>query len=206
MFFEQLDFLGWNYALLTCGGLYFLFWLSKRHEKRAEEQRQYKNQLRFEENQRKQLIRMKEKGTLDKLKKMDPFQFEEFIKELYDFMGYETQLTKKSGDGGKDVIIKRGSENAIVECKRFNSPKVGRPHIQKFHSAIIDTNSKRGYFVTTGEFAKTAVDYCKDKPITLIDGEELVKLIHKTIGQHEGNSLELTTFQSIDLFEGEPTS
>jgi len=65
-----------------------------------------------------------------------------------------------------------------VECKRHNEKnKIGRPEIQKFHSAILDMNAKEGYFVTSSYFTSTAVEYCLDKPIRLIDLPRLLELM-----------------------------
>nr|WP_318506109.1 restriction endonuclease [Bacillus sp. T3] len=77
--------------------------------------------------------------------------------------------------------MKKGSDTLLVECKRYNSQKVTRPEIQKFHSAIIDMKAKKGFFVTTGEFTKTAIEYSNDKHIELINGNSLLSLLQMAI-------------------------
>ncbi|WP_085522699.1 restriction endonuclease [Tuberibacillus sp. Marseille-P3662] len=47
----------------------------------------------------------------------------------------------------------------MVECKRNNVQKVTRPQIQQFHSAIIDSKAKEGFFVTTNDFTSKAYSY-----------------------------------------------
>ncbi|HZG80781.1 MAG TPA: restriction endonuclease [Brevibacillus sp.] len=130
-----------------------------------------------EEYERALREKLKIEGHIELLKKSDPFDFERFIANVFTLKGYETTVTRKTGDGGKDIILRKGDEIAIVECKRYNSPKVTRPEIQKFHSAILDTRAKEGFFITTGVFTKPAVIYVVDKPIHLINGEGLRQLI-----------------------------
>lgn len=135
-----------------------------------------KKQRIEKEKQKQELARL---GNLNKLKTMDPFKFEKFVCNLFRQLGHEAYVTKGSGDGGKDIMIYNGGSLSVAECKRYVSTKVTRPEIQKFHSAIIDCNAEKGYFITTGEFTKQAVSYVHDKPIELINGEELVLFIEE---------------------------
>lgn len=116
---------------------------------------------------------------MDELREMNPFEFEHYVADLFRLKGYVATVTKKSGDGGKDIILTKDNTNALVECKRFNKPKVTRPDIQKFHSALIDYNANDGFFITTGYFTKPAEEYAKDKNIHLINGEALLNIIEE---------------------------
>nr|WP_230387368.1 restriction endonuclease [Bacillus cereus] len=40
----------------------------------------------------------------------------------------------------------------FVEVKRYIKESIGRPYIQKLHSAIIDGEATGGYFVTLSHF------------------------------------------------------
>ncbi|OAS21464.1 hypothetical protein A8708_31500 [Paenibacillus oryzisoli] len=139
-----------------------------------QEEKLFKKNL--EETQR-QIKHIRHYRTLNELKSMNPYAFEEYIADLYRRKGYKAKVTKRTGDGGKDIILTKDGVLSIVECKRYNETKVGRPEIQKFHSAIIDERAKEGFYITTGNFTNPAIDYVKDKPIRLINGNHLLKLI-----------------------------
>jgi len=143
--------------------------IRKRYTKRQNE----KNEL---EVQRARLERL---GNLSVLQKMTSIEFEKYICDLFIQLGYEASVTQASGDRGKDIVMYKENAFTIAECKRYVTSTVGRPHIQKFHSAVIDSNAEKGYFITTGEFTKQAVEYIVDKPIELINGEKLVVLIEQ---------------------------
>lgn len=68
---------------------------------------------------------------------IDGIKFEHFIAHLLTCMGFRTQVTPASGDGGFDIIAHRdplGLEPPIikVQCKRTISA-IGQPDVQKFN-------------------------------------------------------------------------
>ena len=72
------------------------------------------------------LIRLlKEERTWDRV---DPRALEEIVAELFDGFGYEVELTKRTRDGGRDVIAVRHStikdDKYLIECKHWDD-KVG---------------------------------------------------------------------------------
>ncbi|CAG9613400.1 hypothetical protein BACCIP111899_02615 [Bacillus rhizoplanae] len=134
--------------------------------------------LKLEEIRR--IERERKLRTLEGLRDMDPFDFEELVADIFRKRGYKAQVTSRSNDGGKDIILRRNGQVAFVECKRYNAKKkVGRPDMQKFHSALVDANANKGYFVTSNEFASTAQEYAKGKGIQLIDGIKLLEMMEK---------------------------
>ncbi len=63
----------------------------------------------------------------DDLRLIDRRRFEEVVAEIFDGFGYEVELTKRTRDGGKDIVaIKRCEANLkfLIECKR---PEPGNP-------------------------------------------------------------------------------
>lgn len=186
-FFIQLDTLGWTFTFVFCMFLFGLYFLAKQREKKFKELKQQERELKLIQNRIEQSERIKAKSQLESIKEMHHFEFEHFMKEVFELLGYKAKLTPKTGDGGKDILLHKNKELVLVECKRFNKTKVTRPDIQKFHSAIIDMDAARGYFVTTGTFTKQAIDYALNKSIELINGEELIELLQKATIETSNN-------------------
>ncbi|WP_307584751.1 restriction endonuclease [Paenibacillus wynnii] len=113
---------------------------------------------------------------------MDPFEFEDYMARVFRCAGYDCEVTKRSGDGGKDIILRSDNEVRLVECKRYTTPKVGRPDIQKFHSAIIECGAIEGFYITTGEYTKQALECAENKSILTVNGEQLLNLIEQYAG------------------------
>ncbi|MFF2878133.1 restriction endonuclease [Gottfriedia sp. NPDC057991] len=128
-------------------------------------------------NSRKRVSRA---SNYEELIKLDPYEFEKFVADIFTVKGFDAIVTSKSRDGGKDIILSKENKKYIVECKRYNKKqKISRTAIQKFHSAIIDTGAEYGYFVTTSFFTKDAIEYVSNKPIVLIDLHSLSDLIEE---------------------------
>jgi restriction system protein len=118
------------------------------------------------------------KRTLDELQALKPSQFEEFIGDLFRRRGYGIEVVGKSHDGGIDVIVKKDGYKHYIQCKKFITQTVRVGDVRDFYGAIVDRLAGgKGYFITTNHFTQEAKDFCKNKPIELIDGHQLVKIV-----------------------------
>jgi len=114
------------------------------------------------------------------------FEFEDLMEDVFRNLGYENvRQATKTADEGRDVIMEEvvdGTRRAVVvECKHTGT--VGRPVVQKLHSAIATFDfdgPKRGIVVTTGRFTGPAEEYAgrlqrndDPYPIQLLDGTDL---------------------------------
>ncbi len=93
---------------------------------------------------------------------MDGYQFEDFCADLLTRLGYgRVEKTLYSQDGGRDILIQSPSGLVVVECKHQPNTSIGRPIVQKLHSAVLTSKAVRGLLVTTGRFTKEANEYAK---------------------------------------------
>ena len=114
------------------------------------------------------------------------FEFEDVMEDVFRNLGYENvRQASRTADEGRDVIMEEVVDGTrrgvVVECKHTDS--VGRPVVQKLHSAIATFDfdgPKRGMVVTTGRFTNPAQEYAErlqrnddPYPIELLDGEDL---------------------------------
>ena len=103
---------------------------------------------------------------------MDGFEFESLCKTIFEQLGYgRVELLPPVGDGGRDLIIHEPQGNTVVECKHQPKTSIGRPIIQKLHSAVISEGARKGIVVTTGKFSRQAIEHAANlRPeIELID-------------------------------------
>ena len=147
----------------------------------------------------------------DQMAKMDPFRFEQLVVDLLFAMGYggsreeAAKITKKSNDEGIDGVINEdrlGLDVIYVQAKRWQNT-VGRKEIQSFVGALAGQQANKGVFITTSDFAQTAVDYAKSvqQKVILIDGDRLAELmIEHNIGVTTTRTISLKRIDS-DYFE-----
>lgn len=115
--------------------------------------------------------------TLDELKRMNPFKFEKYVADLYKSMGYSVHQTKRTGDGGKDIIVQKNGQTYYIECKRYANP-ISSSKMRDFVGACaLGGKNIKGIYVTTSRFTSDAKSAARRKGIELIDGEKLTRMI-----------------------------
>jgi restriction system protein len=87
-------------------------------------------------------------------------------------------------DEGIDVAMQQktdvGTVHYIVECKHHSEGTIGRPVVQKLHSAVMYTSdADKGIIVTSGYFSSEAIQYAEEVGIELIDLDKLKELAKK---------------------------
>ena len=142
-----------------------------------------------EETQAEEKIKDEFKETLlSAIAKMSPKKFEAFSRALLNRMGVE--FTEKgvqiSNDGGIDGYGYHIDANdfrttrVVIQCKRYNSSAVTEPEINQFLGAMNKYQADYGVFITNGRFTNSARTAAREgSPITLIDGNELVRLVKR---------------------------
>ncbi len=115
---------------------------------------------------------------------MDWEEFEHLVRELFskEFSSETTtvKVTQASRDGGVDAIAYdddpiRGGK-FVIQAKRYTNT-VDIAAVRELYAVVIDEGANRGLLVTTSSFGADSYDYVKNKPITLINGSELLGLL-----------------------------
>lgn len=114
--------------------------------------------------------------SIEQLRKMNPYAFEEYVASMFRELGWMAKTTKSTGDGGKDVVMYRREDETrqlyYVECKRYKGT-VGRPVIQKLVGAALADNAIPYATVTTGKFTKEAEAEAKKVGVRCIGPKEI---------------------------------
>jgi len=111
---------------------------------------------------------------------MKPDAFERLTQRMLRESGFiHVEVTGRTGDGGidgKGIARINGlmSFHIAFQCKKYKG-SVGAPDIRDFRGATVG-RSDRGMFITTGRFAKAAIEEANRDgvaPIDLVDGDQL---------------------------------
>lgn len=115
--------------------------------------------------------------TVKAINKMNPYQFEGFLKELFESMGYDAQRTQSTRDNGVDLFIKKKGYTYVVQAKKYASTTlVTAKDIRDFIGCIDIHRADGGYFVTTGSYsidAKKQLDLYRDNLPWLNSGKDI---------------------------------
>lgn len=126
-------------------------------------------------------------GTPDQLKKwraididmsnnfngLTPREFEKLIRDLFEKMGYHTQLTPYIGDYGADVTAKKDDDTLVIEVKKWQNAMVGSPEVQKLLCSMFKYKANKAIFVTTSEFTEQAKEIERSAPLELWNSHKL---------------------------------
>ncbi|MCB2182401.1 MAG: restriction endonuclease [Desulfobulbaceae bacterium] len=137
-------------------------------DKRAQEHRQYIQNIRLPSF----------------LKKIDPLDFEKLACDLHSRMGYTVESTPYTGDSGADGILKKNGDITILQAKRVQG-SVGEPILRDLYGTMHSFKAQYGVVVTTGKVSRQAREWVKNKPIRLIELDELSSLIRQYYPEDE---------------------
>ncbi|WP_188455842.1 restriction endonuclease [Virgibacillus oceani] len=126
-------------------------------------------------------------GSLDEsenLAAMDWQDFEHLIRELFEKefnqSGGEVKITRASRDGGVDAIAFdpdpiRGGK-IVIQAKRYTNV-VGVSAVRDLYGTVMNEGATKGILVSTADYGPDAYNFAKDKPITLLNGNNLLHLL-----------------------------
>jgi restriction system protein len=108
---------------------------------------------------------------------MDGFQFETYLKALFQQLGYKAHVTPKSGDFGADLIMK-GQQKIVIQAKRYGSKnRVSLSAVQEIYGAQAYYKADEAWVITNSSFTKSARALAEACNVQLFDRKALQELI-----------------------------
>ena len=104
---------------------------------------------------------------------LDPFEFEEEVAYWFTQQGYKSSVTSKTGDGGIDVIIKKGDYIGYVQCKRYTNSKVDRPTLNALYGVVCADGATQGIIVSLEGVTNEAKEFAKRTNIRIVCIDDL---------------------------------
>lgn len=122
----------------------------------------------------------------ENLASMDWEDFEHLCRELFERVfadsGAEVKVTRASRDQGVDAVVFdsdpiRGGKT-VIQAKRYTNT-VDVSAVRDLYGAVVNEGAIKGILVTTSHFGTEAYSFAKDKPLTLLNGNELLGLLER---------------------------
>lgn len=112
--------------------------------------------------------------------------FEHLVRELFEkefaARGGEVKVTQSSSDGGVDAIafdpdpITGGK--IVIQAKRYTRT-VGVSAVRDLYGTMMNEGASRGILVTTADYGPDAYKFMNGKPITLMNGANLLHMLER---------------------------
>lgn len=107
-------------------------------------------------------------------------QFERLVGEGFREQGYQVVETGGGGaDGGIDLVLKKGHETFLVQCKHWRAFKVGVDVVRALYGVMAARGAAGGFVVTSGRFTNDATAFAAGRNVSLIDGPGLQTLLKR---------------------------
>ncbi|MGE0279265.1 MAG: restriction endonuclease [Rhizobiaceae bacterium] len=112
--------------------------------------------------------------------------FEHLVRQLFEWefgrSGVEVKVTRASRDRGVDAIMfdpdpLRGGKY-VLQAKRYTRT-VDVASVRDLYGTVMNEGANRGILVTTSSFGPDAYEFAKDKPLSLVDGPNLIAMLQR---------------------------
>lgn len=186
-------------------GISSKYWSERRKNRAPELEEEVSNEETGQEEQYREDFKNR---LLDAIAKMSPKKFEQFSRQLIGKMGVEFTSTgvQISNDGGIDGygyhrdLDDFRTTRVVIQCKRYNTGDVGSTEIDRFLGAMNKFQADYGIFITNSRYTTAAREAARaGTPITLIDGNDLVRLVIK----YQLHVRPIMTYELLDFYDEE---
>lgn len=117
---------------------------------------------------------------------MDWQDFEVLVRDLiakeFAGEGAKVEVTQASRDEGVDALAFdedpiRGGK-FVIQAKRYNNV-VPLSAVRDLYGTVVNEGAVKGILITTSYYGKDSLQFAKDKPLKLINGEEMLYMFNK---------------------------
>jgi len=114
--------------------------------------------------------------SLATLRALPRERFEHFVTTAFRNEGYAVTRSA-SRDRGIDLVLARGAEKLLVHCRHWRSARMGAGTLRELYAHLNAERATGCVFVTTGDFSNEAFEFAAGKPVRLIAGRELERML-----------------------------
>lgn len=101
-------------------------------------------------------------------------EFEELVGEYFRRQGYAVIDNGGGGpDGGVDVLLQKGADRYLVQCKHWRALRVGVQPVRELYGVMAAKRVAGGFVVTSGDFTEEARSFAQGREVQLINGKAL---------------------------------
>jgi restriction system protein len=138
--------------------------------------------LSFVRQRKRQALvdKVTESNAADALNGVSWQEFEQLVGEAFRLQGFAVrEQGGASPDGGVDLVLRRGNETFLVQCKQWKAFKVGVDVVRELYGVMAARGASGGFVVTSGRFTDDARSFAEGRNVRLVDGVKLTGLLHQ---------------------------
>lgn len=119
----------------------------------------------------------------NQIRTMSHREFEFFVADIFEKLGFSVKITQATRDGGKDIIATKSDPipyTLLVECKHWGPDhKVDVSVVRSVYGVQMATQANQSVIVTSSKFTRDARKFAEERKslMALWDIDDLLKLI-----------------------------
>ena len=130
------------------------------------------------QQRRSLIVDVAQAKSADALDGMSWQEFELLVGEAFRLQGFRVAETGGGGpDGGVDLVLTKGTEKFLVQCKQWKAYKVGVDVVRELYGVMAAKGATGGFVVTSGRYTDDAKAFADGRNVKLVDGQQLFGLI-----------------------------
>ena len=107
---------------------------------------------------------------------LDGWSFEQEVAEIFRLNDYLVEVTKKTGDGGVDLILWKGDMKTIVQCKHFRMP-IPVAFVRELNGVREDYRAQRVIMVASSGASPQCYEFIRNKPyFDILDLDDIIEM------------------------------
>lgn len=114
---------------------------------------------------------------IESIRRLTWREFERLVGEAYRRQGYSVvELGGGGADGGADLVASKDGK-LLIQCKHWKAYRVGVKEVRELFGVVVSEGVKGGVLITSGYFTDEAKSFAAGKPLDLLDGQRLTRLV-----------------------------
>jgi restriction system protein len=115
--------------------------------------------------------------------------FERIVGASFEKDGFAVRHTGGgSADGGVDLVLTKGRETTLVQCKQWRAQNVGVTTVRELYGVMAARGATHGIVVSAGEFTRDASEFATGRNIELVTGRALAALLRDCKDVHDAST------------------
>lgn len=120
-------------------------------------------------------LTFKKSQLKEKIALMNPYDFGELVADLFRSKGYKRVfLTPHMNQHFYDLEMYLDEDKVLVSCLLGSHQTISQAYLDRLYLKMRQTQVDHGIFVTLATFNPECYEFIKDKPMELINGDELI--------------------------------
>jgi HJR/Mrr/RecB family endonuclease len=118
--------------------------------------------------------------TINQIDALKGVEFEKFLCDFFDYLGYKSSTTTATGDNGIDILARIGHNSIGIQAKLYYNHNVGNKAIQEVFAGKSFYNVKYSIVCTNSYFSQPAKILAIQLKVGLMDRDTLISMLNNS--------------------------